>query len=157
MKISNIGFWFGLVIFLLAQSIGYAQEATITGKVVFKGTPPPPKPINFGAERQCALAHGDKTPNYEELVINSNGAVKGALLYIKEDISGNYSTPAEPVTIDQKGCIFIPHVSAVMVGQPVKFLNDDALLHNVRTVSKINPAFNVAQPIQGMSTDKKFP
>ena len=140
----------------LNTNAAYAQNAVITGKVNFEGEAPAAKPINFGAERQCALVHGDKKPVEESIVVNPDKTVKGALVYIKEGITGQYQAPAEAVEIDQTGCIFIPHVSAAMVGQKVNFKNSDELLHNVRTNSKINKIFNIAQPVKNMTTSKKF-
>ena len=146
----------GLLIGFFAVTLeSWATGAAVTGKVIYQGDPVTQKPINFGAEKQCALMHGDKMPLMEEIVVNSNGTLKSALVYIKEEIP-NAQAPTAPVTIDQKGCMFSPHVSAAMVGQPVDFINNDALLHNVRTVSKVNKLFNIAQPVQGMKTTKKF-
>lgn len=128
---------------------------TVSGKVVFEGTPPSAKPINFGAEKQCAMMHGDKIPMNEDIVVNANGTLKSALVYVKEGVAAA-AAPTEPVVIDQKGCVFSPHVSVAMAGQKVIFRNDDSVLHNVRSVSKTNKAFNIAQPIQGMETTKVF-
>lgn len=132
-----------------------AFAATLTGKVAFEGTAPPPKPVSFGAEKQCALMHSGPAMT-EELVVNPNKTLKWALVYIKEGITGEYQTPANSVVVNQKGCIFDPHVAAVMKGQKIDFKNDDALLHNVRAASKVNKPFNIAQPIQGMTTSKSF-
>ena len=130
--------------------------ATLTGKVAFEGTAPAPKPISFGAEKQCAIMHGDKPPVDEGIVVNSNNTVKWALVYIKEGVSGEFKAPDQPVVVNQKGCLFSPHVAAVMAGQKIDFKNEDAVLHNVRANSKANKMFNIAQPIQGMTTTKKF-
>src|SRR5947199_37570 len=59
------------------------DAAAITGWVVYQGTPPKPKAINFGAEKVCASLHGDKPALYETLVVNPNGTVKGALVTIR--------------------------------------------------------------------------
>lgn len=132
-----------------------AQAAVLNGKVTFEGEASAPKPINFGAEKQCAMMHGDKPPVNEELVINSNKTVKWALVYIKEGAAPS-PTPAAAVVIDQKGCMFEPHVAVAHVGQKVTFKNSDPVLHNVRSEAKTNKAFNIAQPIQGMTTTKIF-
>lgn len=132
-----------------------ADAASVTGKIVFEGEVPAPKPINFGAEKQCALMHGDKMPENEELVINPDKTVKWALVYIKEGAAASES-PAEALQIDQKGCMFIPHVAVARAGQKVVFKNSDTVLHNVRSESKANKAFNIAQPVQGMTTAKTF-
>ena len=42
-----------------------------------------------------------------------------------------YSPPAEAVKIDQKGFRFIPHVTVVVPGTTVRFLNNDPEPHNV--------------------------
>jgi plastocyanin len=39
--------------------------------------------------------------------------------------------PIKPVELDQKGMVFAPHVLAVATGTRVKFLNSDAVAHNV--------------------------
>lgn len=132
-----------------------AQAAVLSGKVAFEGDAPAPKPINFGAEKQCAAMHGDKMPVNEDLVVNPNKTVKWALVYIKEGATPS-PAPADAVMIDQKGCMFEPHVVVARVGQKVTFRNDDAVLHNVRSEAKVNKAFNIAQPIQGMMTTKTF-
>ena len=138
-------------------SIAAADEGgTITGTVKFSGTPPPQAPINFGAEKQCALAHGTMMPNVEDVVINSNGTVRDVLVYVTGEVPGQYAAPTEPLVFEQRGCLFVPHVGAVMVGQPVEVRNDDPILHNVRAQSKLGQSFNIAQPTQGMKTTKKL-
>ncbi|MBI4373049.1 MAG: carboxypeptidase regulatory-like domain-containing protein [Candidatus Omnitrophica bacterium] len=139
----------------ILQAALYAG-ASVSGKVAFEGEAPIPAPINFGAERQCALMHGDKMPVSEDLIVNPNQTVKWALVYVKEGLTGDFPAPADSVEVDQNGCIFAPHVTVARTGQTVKFKNSDTLLHNVRTVSKINKAFNIAQPVQGMTTAKTF-
>jgi len=129
---------------------------TLSGKVNFTGTAPAPKPISFGPEKQCALVHGDKMPLDETIVVNANNTLKDVLVYVKEGVSGQFEAPKEPITIDQNGCVFSPHVSVAMVGQNVVFKNSDTLLHNVRTLSTSNKVFNIAQPIQNMTTKKVF-
>ena len=99
--------------------------------------------------------HGDKMPVSEELVVNPNRTVKWVLVYVKEGVSAS-PAPAEAIEIDQKGCMFDPHAAVARVGQKVIFKNSDPILHNVRSESKVNKAFNIAQPIQGMTTAKTF-
>ena len=141
--------------FALTVTAAPVSAATVSGKVLFEGDPPAPKPINFGAEKQCATMHGDHLPVNEEIVINPDKTVKWALVYVK-DAPKSAAAPAEAVEIDQKGCMFIPHVVAARVGQKVTFKNGDPMLHNVRSEAKTNKPFNIAQPIQGMTTSKTF-
>lgn len=50
------------------------------------------------------------------------------VVYLK-DAKGPHEK--KTITIDQKGMKFLPHVSAITVGDSVKFLNHDAVDHNV--------------------------
>ena len=149
-----LGF-FLMIAAILFQCPAFAG-AIVNGKVAFEGTAPAPKLINFGAEKQCAIMHGDKPPIDEAIVVNPNNTVKWALVYIKESISGQFKAPDQPVVVHQKGCLFSPHAVGAMVGQKINFENDDSVLHNVRDNAKVNKMFNIAQPIQGMTTTKTF-
>lgn len=42
-----------------------------------------------------------------------------------------FTPPAQPVKIDQKGFRFVPHVTVVVPGTTVRFLNNDPEPHNV--------------------------
>ena len=59
-----------------------------------------------------------------------SGAAAGSVVWV-EDPSAKAEAPAKPVTIDQKGLLFIPHVVVVSVGSTVDFLNSDSVAHNV--------------------------
>ena len=146
------GVWLGMSPRLPIAAAG--GGGTITGTVKCSGTPPTPASINFGAEKQCALAHGATPPSVEDVVINSNGTVRDVLLYVTGEVPGAYAAPTEPLVFEQRGCVFVPHAGAVMVGQPIEVRNDDAVLHNVRAQSKLGQSFNIAQPVQGMKTTK---
>ncbi|MBM3999357.1 MAG: hypothetical protein FJ297_07440 [Planctomycetes bacterium] len=124
------------------------DKGAIVGVVKFKGTPPKVKPINFGAERQCADLH--KTPPIvEKIVVNPNGTVKWTLVAIKGRLPGEFTPPAEPAVYDQAGCVFVPHVLAVMEGQEIEFRNSDPVTHNVRANPKLGKAFNMVFPAKG--------
>ncbi|MFO0890955.1 MAG: carboxypeptidase regulatory-like domain-containing protein [Isosphaeraceae bacterium] len=118
------------------------DAGVIIGRVLYAGTPPKPKPINFGPEKLCADLSKDKQPLYETLVVDDSGAVKWALVSIRGNVPGKYPVPDKPVVVDQVGCIFIPHVAALMAGQEVEYRNSDPVSHNIRATPKKNPAFN---------------
>ena len=140
----------------IASSAVASSGGTVTGTVLFQGTPPAPQPINVGAEQQCVVAHGGHAPVFEDVVVNGNGTLRDVLVYVTGQVPGTYAPPTTPVVFAQKGCVFVPHVAALMVGQPLDVRNDDPVLHNVRAQSKQGQAFNIAQPMQGMKTTKTF-
>jgi plastocyanin len=127
----------------LAGKVSPVRDAgVIAGWVVYRGTPPKPKAINFGPEKVCADLNRDRSSVYETLVINPNSTVKGALVTIRGDVPGTYPVPSEPAVVDQVGCVFMPHVVAIMAGQEVEFRNSDPVSHNIRCMPKRNSAFN---------------
>jgi len=61
--------------------------------------------------------------------------------------------PAEPIEMDQKGMLFVPHVMPVVVGTTVWFLNSDAVAHNVFSPEA---KYNLGTWPQGESRDHTF-
>ena len=61
--------------------------------------------------------------------------------------------PATPLTVDQKGMLFVPHVLPVVVGTSVRFLNSDAVAHNVFSPEG---KYNLGTWPQGETRDYKF-
>jgi plastocyanin len=129
--------------------------ATVTGKVNFEGAAPAMARIKMDADAFCKSEH--KEPVYEqEVVVNPNKTLEWVLVYVKEGVKGTYPAPTEPVTLDQHGCQYRPHVFGIQAGQPLKVLNSDGTLHNIHALPKKNAEFNIGQPFKGMETLKKF-
>jgi plastocyanin len=127
----------------LAGRVSAPRDAgVIAGWAVYQGMPPKPKAINFGPEKLCADLNRDRSPFYESLVVNPNGTVKGAFVTIRGNVPGTYPVPEKPPVLDQAGCIFTPHVVAIMAGQEIEFRNSDPVSHNIRCTPKKNTAFN---------------
>jgi plastocyanin len=116
--------------------------------VTYNGDPPKRKLINFGPEKKCCDAH--KTPPTDEtIVVGDDRAIKWVLVRIAGKVPGNFPPPTAPAVLDQKGCIFTPHVLAVRAGQPIEIKNSDEVLHNVRCEAVMNPPFNRNLPKPG--------
>ncbi len=132
------------------------EGGTIAGRILFDGEAPKPRAIAFGGERKCAELHGDQAPVMEDLVVGTDGGIRWVLVHVASPDLGSFDAPTAKAVIDQKGCLFHPHVAAVQVGQPVEFLNSDPVLHNVRAQPTLNEAVNIAQPEKGSSTTIEF-
>ncbi len=130
--------------------------ARIVVKVVLTGTPPPPTRLQMNADPYCAQAHQSKTVMSQTVEVSADGALKDALVFVKEGLTGTYPSPTAPATFDQAGCMFAPHVLGVMQGQPVQIVNSDATLHNIHVQPLTNTGFNIGQPIQGMKQTRAF-
>ena len=132
-----------------------AGSASIKGTVKFEGTAPTAEKVKMDADPVCQQQH--TSPVYaEDVVVNSNGTLKNVLVYVKEGVKGAFPAPATPVTLNQSGCWYMPHVFGIQAGQPLEIVNSDGTLHNVNAKPTINQPFNVAQPVKGMKTTKKF-
>ncbi|MBI4000033.1 MAG: carboxypeptidase regulatory-like domain-containing protein [Candidatus Omnitrophica bacterium] len=64
--------------------------------------------------------------------------------------------PTIPITLDQKGCQYHPHVLGVQVGQPFEMVNSDPTLHNIHSLAEKSAQFNLGMPIENMRLKKKF-
>jgi plastocyanin len=125
---------------------GFAM-ADLTGTVKFDGEAPEPKEIDMGGVPQCAQAHAD--PVYDDtLVVGDNGELANVVVAIKREDSPDLEgdVPSEPAVLDQEGCMYEPHVIAMMAGQTLIVKNSDPFLHNVHSMAEINPNFNFGQP-----------
>lgn len=130
-------------------------SASITGTVKFSGAAPAAAPVSMAADPACQEKHATPVAS-DEVVVGANGGLKNVFVYVKEGVSGSFPTPAAPVQLTQTGCWYVPHVFGLQVDQPLEIVNDDATLHNVNAKPTANQAFNIAQPVQGMKSTKKF-
>lgn len=120
--------------------------ASISGKVVYDGDVPKFKPIKMDADPICLTHHKDEVVP-QTLMLGENKEMANVFVHITAGVpKKDYPVPTEPVIIDQLGCMYNPHVVGVRVGQTVKILNPDGTLHNVHSMSKNNPEFNLAMP-----------
>jgi plastocyanin len=133
----------GTVLTVMAQA---AAAGTITGNATYTGTVPNLKPLSVAAEPVCAKRHAT-IPN-EALVLGAGNAMANVMVRVVGGLptGKTWPAPTTPVTMDQVGCQYVPHVMGIMVGQPFKMLNSDGILHNVHSLPKVNRPFNMAMP-----------
>jgi len=60
------------------------------------------------------------------------------------------------VLLDQVGCMYAPHVVAVMTGQTLRIRNSDATLHNVMSNPQNNAPFNFGMPSKNQVIERVF-
>ena len=143
-----------MIVLLSAVGIIYAG-GSITGTITFEGKAPKMKPLRLDADPICG-ANNEIAPKKEWLILDENKGVKNMLVFITEGLNIDYSPPEEPVVIDQKGCIYSPHVVGIMAGQQLDILNNDGTLHNIHALPKVNKEFNKAQPRSKKKLSVKF-
>lgn len=132
-----------------------------TGIVRFKGAKPEAKPIQeIAGNSFCKQCYPDELPLHDDFVFGKNGdddTLENVLVYVSKGLEGKkFDPPKEPAILDQVGCMYTPHVVAVMVGQTLEIRNSDATLHNVMTSPRNNPPFNIGMPSQDQTLTKVF-
>ena len=139
--------WNKLLAAALSAGLCTSAFGQLSGKVTLQGNPPEMKEIKgMAAMPQCAQLHKD--PVYEDTIITGDkGELANVIVFIKEDKPGELKTRqiTTPARLDQKGCMYNPHVLAVQAGQPVVVANSDPFLHNVHGQSVANKTFNFVQ------------
>ena len=142
----------------LAMAVSSFAFAEIKGTVSLDGKPPEMKEIDMSAVKECAAQHAD--PVLEPTVVaDEKGNLANVIVAIKkaegQELAGE--VPSEPAVLDQEGCMYKPHVVAMMAGQEMVVKNSDAFLHNVHALSTTNPPFNFGQPTKDTEGKKLGP
>lgn len=133
-----------------------ATAGSITGAVKLDGAAPKAVRIRMDAEPNCAKEH--KTPVMsDEYVVGDKGALANVVVYVKDGLGNRtFTTPSEPVELDQIGCMYSPHVVAVQVNQSVKIVNSDPTTHNIHPVPANNKEWNKSQPPKADAITETF-
>jgi plastocyanin len=139
-----------------ATPIDQSTVGSIAGTITFAGTKPTPKVIHMDAEPACMKANSG--PVYsQEVEVNSNGTLKDVFVAVTDGLGDRtFDVPSTPVTLDQKGCMYHPHVIGLMAGQTLKILNSDGTTHNIHPMPKDNPDWNTSMPQNSQPLEKKF-
>lgn len=118
---------------------------TIAGTVTFHGEVPAPERLEVTADPEVCGAE----PRFASdlLVAEGNDGVRYVAVWLSDIQEGkDWEARAEPRTLDQRGCSFVPHVLIVPAGEQFLTGNRDGILHNIHTRSESNRPINRAQP-----------
>jgi plastocyanin len=141
--------------------VSKGNEGSIKGLASLTGAAPAPKPIDMNADPACA----SKNPNaVAEDVVVKDGKIEYVFVYIKDGqtsdgkkVSGlSFPVPSTPVTLNQDGCHYKPHVLGIQANQKFDVVNSDPTAHNVNVQPKGNTAWNQSQPPNAPPIEKTF-
>jgi plastocyanin len=139
----------------LVSPVDPATAGNIAGRITLDGVAPKPAAIRTDSDPNCRSQAA--TVIDETIVAGANGALQNVFVYVKDGLGDlRFPVPSTPVVLDQKGCVYIPHVLGVQVGQPLELVNSDPTLHNVHAIPNTNREFNRGYPIQGMKEQHIF-
>lgn len=134
--------------------------ATITGQVVFKGVVPTLAPAKIVKDRDFC---GDAAPSEALVVSRKTGGVANTVVYLdgiaKGKKPGSNLANAE---LNNRKCLFVPHVQAMMKKGKLAVKNSDPKLHNTHAYlvrdypQSKRTVINLALPNQGQVIKKKM-
>jgi hypothetical protein len=115
------------------------NEGSVTGVINFSGAVPAPSKLDTASDSNCREVFLD------DVVVN-DGKLQNVLVYVKSGApQAAFEIPTTEVTLDQKGCKYVPRVFGIQTGQPLKITNSDPTNHNIHPIPKINREWNESQ------------
>ena len=130
--------------------------AVVKGVVEFGGAIPKPAPINMSADPACAKLHPSGASS-EDIVADSNRGVENVIVFVSDGLGDRtFDSPSQPMKIEQKGCVYQPHVVAMRANQELQVINEDKTTHNIHPLPRNNPEWNKSQP-PGLNLEVSFP
>jgi hypothetical protein len=125
---------------------------TVTGHVRLAGAPPGNQLIRMGLDPMCSKINAGKRVAQESVLTDKDGGLANVFVRVVGTFPQT-PAPSQPVVIDQRGCVYVPRVLGLRVGQVLQVKNSDPLLHNVHSVTAHGNDFNVGQPLAGITND----
>jgi len=132
---------------LVLVGVGPGYGGSISGRVKVDAKKiPAAKPVKMETDPDCVAKHKEPLLS-ERFVVDGDKNVMNAFVYIKSGLDGKtFEAPRRPAQLDQVGCKYTPRVLGIMVGQPLRVLNSDRIMHNVHMSPQLNTEFNKAMP-----------
>ncbi len=137
---------------LLAHPLAAAEWGTLTGQFVYTGKPSESVKLDISRDQEICGQFSDQVVD-QSLVIGKNGGIKNIFFYLRESklkdsqIHPGYQEVAPSVTIQNKGCIFQPHVAGLWVNkQKLLAVNEDLCAHGFQVKAYRNTSLNQLLP-----------
>jgi len=120
--------------------------AAVHGTVRLNGKVPPAKTISMNADPACAKLHPSPVAA-QEVMADAKGDLENVIVFVADGLGDRtFDPPSQPAVVEQKGCMYQPHVLAVRANQPLELVNDDSTAHNIHPVPANNREWNKAEP-----------
>ncbi len=132
-----------------------AETAVLKGFVRLTGALPPAARLSMNADPSCAKLHPAGL-TAEDTIAGADGGLQNVVVFISDGLGDRtYELPHQPALIEQKGCVYNPHVVAVRANQELDVMNNDATTHNLHPLPINNREWNRAQA-PGTRADMTF-
>jgi Carboxypeptidase regulatory-like domain len=132
-----------LVVLGSLSASAFAGE--IVGRVSLKGPPPVHPPMDRSSDPACPPPSSGDQP----VIVSASGGLRNAVVRVRgagPSSASAFPVALAPITVEQRGCSYVPRVQAALRGQPLWVENGDPVLHNLHAFAGRKGLFNVAQP-----------
>ncbi len=121
-----------------------------------EGTAPKASSINMAADPACAKQHQTGVST-QDILVGQAGTLQNVVVFVVDGLGDRkFDPPSQPARLEQKGCMYQPHVLALEANQPLEVVNEDSTSHNVHALATNNREWNKAEP-PGTQVDDAFP
>jgi len=130
---------------LLGPGPAWASESvgSVTGSVVLTGDVPRLARLPVTKHRSVC----GESKHSEDLVVSPSRGVANVVVTI-EGVPRAHGIPQEPAVLDNRDCVFVPHVLVAAVGQVIEIRNSDGIIHTAHAYDEARQTlFNVALPV----------
>jgi hypothetical protein len=134
------------------------EEASLVGTISFAGVPPKPRQIDMSADPICETVNPESATMPTEDVIVTDGKLANVFIYVRAGDPLDaylFDAPSTEVTLEHKGCHYVPHMLGMQTEQTLKILNSDPTIHNTHPTPKINREWNQSQ-MPGSVIEQRF-
>ena len=95
------------------------------------------------ADKDSAVCSASGDIPKDDLVVSESKGVANVFVFLDKPPAGfKPMPPTEDIQFDQKNCRFTTHAMFCQVGQTVRIMNDDGVLHNTRCIGDRNGNVN---------------
>jgi len=131
------------------------SEGTIAGTISFIGKPPSPFRIDMSADPICEKVNPKLMTDW---VIVTNHKLANVVVYVRGELLNGYSfdAPSPEVTLEHRGCRYVPHVLGMQTQQTLKVHNNDPTTHNTHPTPKNNREWNQSQSPGAPAIEQRF-
>lgn len=146
--------------FLLAGGLlllaGAVEAAEVSGSVRLKGQPPKAEIVKIEPKSGVHSTEGcgSLEKASQRLVVDPSGGIRNAVVWL--DLPGSAGDP-DSVLLDQRECLFSPHVVSLGLGGEIGIRNSDTVLHNIRIFREGNPDMLMHRWQKADAADVRWP
>lgn len=129
--------------------------ATLKGKFVYDGAPPPAKFLETaGKDAETCSKH--KIADESLTIDVSSKGIANVVVFARKTsrVHESQKSAASEAVFDQKECVFLTHVLPVRVGQPLLIKNSDPIGHNTNITTQADVNINPLLPPGGQLNHK---